>query len=134
MHMKLKIIAKKDTSHLHINSKLLHIFPIMTSYTVKSYFMQTLSLIFLILSGNMRRVLCLAITVVVVVAAVITDAVSQNQEGELEVVMEPEEDQDGELTMTDGSAAGESTDKVFIPTDEWQTLEPGNSFYIVVMP
>lgn len=82
----------------------------------------------------MRRVLCLAITVVVVVAAVITDAVSQNQEGELEVVMEPEEDQDGELTMTDGSAAGESTDKVFIPTDEWQTLEPGNSFYIVVMP
>ncbi|XP_050734277.1 nucleotide exchange factor SIL1-like isoform X2 [Eriocheir sinensis] len=75
----------------------------------------------------MKRVLCLAITVVVVVAAVITDAVSQNQEGELEVVVEPEEDQDGELTMTDGSAAGGSTDKVFIPTDEWQTLETGQA-------
>lgn len=75
--------------------------------------------------------MCLVLTVVVIVAAVITDAVSQKHEGQLEVVAEPEEDQDGELTMTDGSVPEEAKDKVFIPTDEWQTLEPGNPFYLV---
>lgn len=80
----------------------------------------------------MRRVLFLAATVVVVVAAVITDAVSQKQERQLEVVVEPEEDHDGELTMTEGSAPSESSDKVFVPTDEWQTLEPGNSIYFLL--
>lgn len=62
-------------------------------------------------------------------AAVITDAVSQEDESQVEVVGEPEEDQDGELTMTDGLEPEEAMDKVFIPTEKWQKLEPGNTFY-----
>ena len=82
----------------------------------------------------MKRVVCLVLSVVVVVAAMITDTVSQKQDDKVET-WEPDDDQDDELTLTDEATPDEFPDdiKVFTPTEEWQTIEPGSVTLTSVM-
>lgn len=76
----------------------------------------------------MKRDVCLVLTVVVVVAAMISDTVSQKQDDRL-VALDPDDDQDDELTLSNEATTDESHDdlKPFIPTDKWQTVEPGQA-------